>query len=301
MRSRIIDLDGPVHVADFGGEGPALMLVHGLGGSHANWLAVGPRLAARARVVALDLPGFGRTPLEGRSPGAGASTRLLARFIETEMRGPAVLVGNSMGGMLSLATASRNAELVAGLVLVDPALPRTRGAMIDPVVATSFAAYATPGVGEMLMRRRAARLGAEGIVRETLALCCVDPSRVPPEIVEALVALARDRIDSMPWANTAFLGAARSLMRTLAWRPRFDAIVRSISAPTLIVHGARDRLVPLAAVEALVQTRRDWALEIYDDIGHVPQLEASERFVASVLDWLHGAGKAAAVAAMPTS
>lgn len=300
MRSRMIDLEGPVHVADFGGEGPALVLVHGLGGSHANWLAAGPLLAERARVVALDLPGFGRSPLAGRSSAVGASTELLARFLDAEVGGPAVVVGNSMGGTIALGTASRHPDLVAGLVLVAPALPRSPLAAIDPVVATTFAAYAAPGVGEMVMRRRAARLGAEGTVRETLALCCVDPSRVPPKVVAALVALAHERITSMPWAHGAFLTAARSLMRTLARRRRFDGMVASISAPTLIVHGVNDRLVPLTAVERLARARPDWTLQVYPDIGHVPQFEAPERFAADVLGWLDGAGKAAALAATTT-
>src|SRR5438093_12174415 len=89
-QSRMVDLDGPVHVADFGGEGPSVVLVHGLGGSHVNWLAAGPLLARSARVVALDLVAFGRTPPEGRSSGIGANADLLAEFIDTEMHGSAV-------------------------------------------------------------------------------------------------------------------------------------------------------------------------------------------------------------------
>src|SRR5262245_36769441 len=67
LDSRVADVGGPVHFIDFGGSGPPMVLVHGLGGSAVNWLAVGPALAQRARVVALDLPGFGRTPPAGRS------------------------------------------------------------------------------------------------------------------------------------------------------------------------------------------------------------------------------------------
>src|SRR5437588_6657111 len=99
-QSRIVDLDGPVHIADFGGEGPSVVLVHGLGGSHVNWLAAGPLLARVARVVAIDLVAFGRTPPKGRSASVVANAELLARFIKSEMGGSAVVVGNSMGGMI---------------------------------------------------------------------------------------------------------------------------------------------------------------------------------------------------------
>src|SRR5207302_4379141 len=101
----MVDLDGPVHVADFGGDGPGIVLVHGLGGSHVNWLGVGPLLARSARVVAIDLVAFGRTPPAGRSSSVGANADLLGAFIEQEINGPAVVPGHSMGGMISLMTA----------------------------------------------------------------------------------------------------------------------------------------------------------------------------------------------------
>src|SRR5260221_13552676 len=116
-QSRMVDLEGPVHVADFGGEGPAIVLVHGLGGSHVNWLAVGPSLARSARVVAIDLVAFGRTPPEGRSSSVGANADLLARFIDQEIKGPAVVGGKLMCGVISLMSPARRAELVPGLGL----------------------------------------------------------------------------------------------------------------------------------------------------------------------------------------
>src|SRR5438034_11314373 len=97
MRSRTIDLDGPVHYADFGGTGPTMVLVHGLGGSHANWLAVGAGLAAHARVLAPDLPGFGRTPLAGRSARVRPHVELLHRPLDAVDGGPAALRGHPLG------------------------------------------------------------------------------------------------------------------------------------------------------------------------------------------------------------
>jgi len=230
----MVDLDGPVHVADFGGEGPAIVLVHGLGGSYVNWLATGPLLARSARVVALDLVAFGRTPPEGRSSGVGANADLLARFIEEEIRGPCVVVGNSMGGMISLMTAARRPEQIAGVVLVDAALPRPSGAGIDGAVALAFASYAVPGFGEVVLRARALRMGPERYVHEMLDLVCAHPSRVPPDLVVAHVAFARERFQ-MPYADRMFLDAARSLMITLAGKRRFLASVDTITAPALII------------------------------------------------------------------
>src|SRR3954447_17417588 len=102
--SRWADLDGPVHYVDFGGpdDGPLVVCVHGLGGSHANWLAIPPQpprprpglaLARTCRVLALDLAGFGLTRGGTRHTTVRANTELLHRFIREVAGAPVVLVG----------------------------------------------------------------------------------------------------------------------------------------------------------------------------------------------------------------
>lgn len=292
MISRTIDLDGPLHYADFEGEGQTIVCVHGLGGSHLNWAAVAPGLAQNARVVAPDLAGFGRSPLAGRSAAIRANRALLDRFIDTVSTDPVVLIGNSMGGMLSMMQAALRPEKISALILVDPALPRASGVRPDPLVAATFAAYAVPGVGEQFLRRRAKVLGPEGLVRETMRMCCVDPSRVPRDVFEAHVELARERMETMPWASKAFLEAARSLLGILARRRTYQEMMREVRAPTLIVQGARDRLVPLSAAKEALALRPDWSLAVFDDVGHTPQLEAPGRFIQTVSGWLADLGLA---------
>src|ERR1700693_5641638 len=111
----MLDVDGPINVADFGGTGDGLLLVHGLGGSHLNWLSVAPQLATHHRVYALDLPGFGRSPLAGRRSTIAANVDLLTRSITRLSREPIVLMGNSMGGLLAIGAAARHPSLVDAL------------------------------------------------------------------------------------------------------------------------------------------------------------------------------------------
>jgi pimeloyl-ACP methyl ester carboxylesterase len=287
MRSDTIDLGGPVHVADFGGPGDPrgsrdrMVLVHGLGGSHANWLAVGPRLAEHFQVVAPDLAGFGLTPPAGRSCSVTANAALLTAYLE-RFGQPVVLVGNSMGGLISMLVASRSPHLVERLVLVDPALPAPLRGMPDLMVLGAFATYAIPGLGEAYVRRRAERLGPEGLVRETMRLCTVDIDRIPKDVLEAHFELARRR-RAFDHPIDAYLEAARSLVRLLAQRRRVVATMRSITAPTLLLQGDRDRLVDLSAAQAAARTCPSWRFEVFHDIGHVPMLEAPDRFVESVL------------------
>ena len=294
--SRIADLGGPVHYLDFGGQGPTMVLVHGLGGSHVNWLAAGPLLARSARVLAIDLAGFGHTPPAGRSTRLRANQRLVGRFVEDVAGAPALLVGNSMGGTISLLEACEHPERVAGLVLVDPSLPRPPGVPLDRVVGAAFAAYAVPGVGERLLVSRRARLGPDGVARETLRLCCVDPSRVPPEVVAASLALAHERAE-LAWADAAFLAAARSLLAVLGRSRAFLRSVHAVRAPTLMVHGSADRLVPLASARRVARLRPDWAFVVFREVGHIPHVEVPEQFATTVERWLAGSGRAAARAA----
>src|SRR3954466_9259992 len=112
--SATLDWDGPVHYVDFGGnpEGPVLVLVHGLGGSHLNWDLLAPLLTPHGRVLALDLPGFGRSEPGGRRATVEANVAVLRRFLAEVAGGPVVLVGNSMGGMISIFTAAEAPEAV---------------------------------------------------------------------------------------------------------------------------------------------------------------------------------------------
>src|SRR4051812_45947077 len=102
--SRTVDLGGPVHVVDYGGapDGPAVVLGHGLGGSHGNWDLFAPLRTSSARVWALDLPGFGRSEPGERRASVPANVAVLQRFLREVVGEPVVLVGNSMGGMISL-------------------------------------------------------------------------------------------------------------------------------------------------------------------------------------------------------
>jgi pimeloyl-ACP methyl ester carboxylesterase len=289
-----IDLDGPVHYFEWEGpdDGPTFVLVHGLGGSHVNWFSVAPGLARRGRVLAPDLAGFGRTPPEGRRSTIGSNRRLLDRFLRATGAAPAILVGNSMGGAISALEAADEPESVAGLVLVDPALPRALNVKTDTVVAALFATYLVPGVGERFMRSRAQKLGPEGLVRETMKICCVDPGRVDPAVIDAGIALATERA-TFEYVNAAFLEAARSLLRRLARREKFLSMLHRISCPTLLVQGEMDRLVPVAAARSVAQMRPDWTFQVFENIGHVPMLEDPALFLATVEVWLEGAGRAA--------
>jgi pimeloyl-ACP methyl ester carboxylesterase len=299
VRLGTIEADGPIHFADFGGAGPPMVFVHGLGGSCENWLGVGPQLAEHARVLALDLPGFGRTPPAGRAITVTTLQRSLHGFLKAAVGEPVILVGNSMGGLIAMMQAAREPASVAGLVLVTPALPRVPGGRIELRVQMLFALYVIPAVAPWFLRNRAARLGPEGLVGELLRLLCTDGSRVPEAIRKAHVELTRARLETMPWAHRVFISATRSMLALILRPRRYYRMVEEIVAPTLLIHGRDDRLVPLAAAQALLRRQPKWSLEVFDDIGHVPQLESPARFVDAVVRWLRSRTPAKAETSVP--
>jgi pimeloyl-ACP methyl ester carboxylesterase len=284
--SQWIDLDDPVHFVDYGGpaDGPLILCVHGLGGSHVNWAALAPHLTERARVVAVDLPGFGLTRPGARSASVQANQQALHRFLSEVVQRPAILVGNSMGGLISIMEASAHPRAVAGLVLIDPALPMTVRGRPDPLVTAMFATYAVPRLGRRAVVARG-RLGPRAGVMDTLRLCCVDPSRVPEDVVEQHVAVATSRADHAE-APDAMIEAARSLMMVLARRRRFAAMLDGLAMPVLLLHGEKDRLVPLASARAAAAAHPAWRFEVAPEIGHIPQLEAPAWTAGHILDWL---------------
>lgn len=298
-RGYVTDLDGPVHWIDFGGppggpglaggprpaggSAPPMVLVHGLGGSHLNWVAIAPALAAARRVLAVDLAGSGLTPAAGRSASVRSNVRLLARFVRDIAGSPAVLVGNSMGGMISMLHAHADPETVAGLVLVNPSLPLP-WQRPDLQVAGTFALYAVPGLGELYRTVSRRRTTPRQQVEQVQELCFADPARASAEVTAASIELARIR-RTMPGTEHAFLQAARSLTGVLARPGRYRAMMAGLTMPVLLIHGEQDRLVPVAAARAAAVACPSWHTVLLPGVGHTPQLEVPDDVVAAIRSW----------------
>jgi len=284
VRHKVANVDGPVHYLDFGGAGRPLLMVHGLGGSALNWMAVGPRIATSHRALALDLAGFGQTPLHGRTATVGANTALVHEFIEKVIGESVVLVGNSMGGHIAVLEAAAHADSVHSLVLVDPAIPGPHVRRPQPLMLGAMAALSIPGLAQTLLDRRVRALGPEGLVKQTLALVCANPSRVDPQVVEAHVQLTREREHLGRQNARAFVQASRSIGLRMA-NPAFWSRVASVTAPTLVIHGSLDRLIPVAAARDMCRRRPDWELKILEGVGHVPMMETPNLFLDALNEW----------------
>ncbi|MGH3205954.1 MAG: alpha/beta fold hydrolase [Streptosporangiaceae bacterium] len=295
-RGYITDLDGPVHWIEFTAAEPGttqsqppIVFVHGLGGSHLNWCRVGPHLAAGRRAVALDLRGFGLTPGLRANSTVQANARLLDRWIQTVVGEQVILVGNSMGGLISILETHSNPDLVRGVVLLDPALPLPPQKP-DWQVSGQFLLYALPGLGEFGVAKLMASVAPDKAVRQLVQLCFADPSRADPELTRAEVALSTKRHPATRAQAAArarvFLAAARSLLRVLSRRQRYAKMMAGIDVPVLLIGGEDDRLVPVAAMRLAAARNPRWESVILAGVGHTPMLEVPDAVTGIIQDWL---------------
>lgn len=280
-----VDLDGPIAFREWDGPGETtFVLLHGLGGSHLSWIQAAPGLAGLGHVFALDMPGFGRSPRAGRPTRLMDQRRLLARFLDEQVTGPVVLAGNSMGGVVAILEAALEPERAAGVVLTSSVYPMLRGPLPNPLVLGAFAAYDVPRLGELVVKARSAALDPEAFVRVGLRILTGDPSSIPDDVVRIHAALIAD-LRNEPEAEVAFLEAARSITSYVKSRDAGRRAMSNVRAPVLVIHGRSDRFVPVGYAETALATYPAWRGRVFARIGHVPQMEATARWLAEVADW----------------
>src|SRR3954465_9275383 len=245
----IVDLDGPVAFREW--EGPAdtsFVLLHGLGGSHLSWVQAAPGLAGLGPVLAVDMPGFGRSPRAGRPSRLMDQQRVLGRFLAARGIGRVVLAGNSMGGVVGLLEAVMEPDRVAGLILTSSVYPMLRGPLPNPLVLGAFAAYDVPRLGELVVKSRSAALDPESFVRVGLRILTSDPSSIPDDVIGVHAELIAD-LRTDPEAEGAFLDAARSVTSYVKSRDAGAQAMSNVHAPVLVTHGRNDRFVPVGYAE----------------------------------------------------
>jgi glycerol-3-phosphate dehydrogenase len=275
---------GTLYVHDYGGQGPVILAVHGLGGAHLNWMPPAPGLTRSGRLIAPDLPGFGYTPPR-RSFSISSHAQAVVELLESFGQA-AVLMGNSLGALVTIQIAASRPDLVDRLVLVAPAAPpRWDDDRIDRVVAKRLLLQGIPAIGPAAVSRYWKATTPASQMRDTLAVVCAHPERIPESIVAPSLELAAAR-RRQPWALDALVKSGRSAGAMIARRARMARTVARISAPTLIIQGSRDRVVPASAIEWLARVRPDWELVVMDDCGHCPQIEAAEEFVKLYDAWV---------------
>jgi len=284
---RVLRVDGPPE----GAGGEPQLLVHGLGASAVTWAEVMPGLSASGPVVAIDLPGFGRTPCtDDDTLTVEGYVRFALDVADTLGWDRFALHGNSMGGLIATLLAAQQPERVTRLVLVSPALPPTsplhlllparatlEGMVPIAVSSVSAAALGVLGAGGLLDERRN---------RHLMRLIFSEPDGVRPEFIDLMAQeYAEDDDEVVASRRRALLSALRSIAQLWASPGRVLRAIDAVEAPTLILGGTADALVPAKVLRQVLARRRDWRGHVLDDRRHALMMEAPEEYLELVRAW----------------
>lgn len=251
-----------------GGDGPVLLLVHGIAGSCANWRDVIEPLARRYTVIAPDLPGHG---VSAGGPGdyslgslaSGLRDLLLALGHER-----ATLVGHSLGGGVAMQFSYQFPAMVERLVLVS-------SGGLGPEVSPILRAAALPGADLFIAATASTGRKVGGAIGRSLSTVGMKPAADVAEVARGYASLAE------PDRRRAFLATLRSVIGTEGQRvSASNRFYLAEEVPLLIVWGARDPIIPVRHGEDAHRALPGSQLEIFEDAGHMPQLEQPGHFIA---------------------
>src|SRR5437870_3345849 len=241
LRLRSGEVDGLALNYLVEGRGPAVVLVHGLGGFAESWRHNVPSLAARATVYAVDLPGFGRSG----KPSAGYSlayfTRALYAFLDAVGVTQVSLVGHSLGAAVAVTYALTHPARVERLALLSGCVP---GFGWRPGWRARL--MTTPGVGEAL-----ALCGCARLYRAAIAKCFHAP--LADEVAFLVGWEYATRTTAV--ARAAWLATVRSLSTDFVERSAdYRRAIATLDLPVLLVHGRQDPAVPIPIEEIELRT-----------------------------------------------
>jgi pimeloyl-ACP methyl ester carboxylesterase len=253
-------------------EADPVLCVHGMAGAATNWTDFMAELSPGFACAAVDLPGSGQSPpmrtRSGYSIGTLANT--VIKLIEARGDGPVHLVGNSMGGAVSVKVAALRPDLVRTLTLISPALPDR----LPHPSLLRFPMIAVPGLGGWMLRHMDG-VPAKKRVRLILSTVYYDwktsvhPDRIAAEVTETL------RRDKLHYSNDALIGAARTIAVEYL-RPAARSLWRDaerIRVPVLAIYGSHDRLVNPRMAARAARAFSDVRVLVLPRTGHVAMME----------------------------
>ena len=268
MEPRAITLHGrPVTYAQ-AGSGPVLLLIHGMGGTFENWQAVIEPLARAHTVVAPDLPGHGASAPGAGDYSLGALAAGLRDLLIALGHERATLVGHSLGGGIAMQFSYQFPEFTERLVLVS-------SGGLGPEVSPVLRAAALPGADLFIAATAGPGRTVGSAVARGLAAVGLRPNADVAEVLRGYASLAdADR-------RAAFLATLRSVIGTRGQRVHAgDRLYLAEGMPVLIIWGARDPIIPIGHGEKAHEAIPGSRFEVFENVGHLPQLEAPGRFVA---------------------
>jgi pimeloyl-ACP methyl ester carboxylesterase len=251
-----------------GGSGDLLLLIHGMAGTSENWGSVIEPLALRSTVIAPDFPGHGVSAPGGGDYSLGGLASGLRDLMVTLGHERATLVGHSLGGGVAMQFTYQFPEMVERLVLVS-------SGGLGPDVSPVLRAAALPGANLFIAATAGVGSQVGSALGRGIGMLGLRPSADVAEVARGYASLAD------PERRKAFLATLRSVVGTEGQRvAALDRLYLADALPLLIVWGDSDPIIPVAHAEEAHAQLPSSQLEIFEGVGHVPQLQCPGRFVA---------------------
>jgi pimeloyl-ACP methyl ester carboxylesterase len=235
----------PIHYYCAGRRGTPLVFVHGLGGSAENWLFLLPLLSKEYLVYALDLPGFGKTPLAPEGTNIQTHALYLQRFLDALGYPRVTLVGNSLGGWISTRFAIDHPNCVRHLYLLNSAGLARDGAY-------------SPYTPDLAAARRAVQAFAGR------------PVPVPNVLLNAMV-------------ENSNRPAYKGFIERYDKSEELDNVLSQVRVPTTIIWGTHDRILPLVCAQDFHSGIPNSRLILLSGVGHTPQTMAPSKVARIIL------------------
>lgn len=258
-------------------EAPPLLLIHGLGSEADTWRHVIPRLVPRFRILAPDLPGFGRSDKPRRAYSVPFFLGALLELLDALHISRAGLVGHSLGAVIAQFTALQHPDRVERLVLVD-------GGLYAPSQKLDVAMllFLIPGVGEALYGRF--QKNPEAAYR-SLEPYYAHLDGLPEPEREFLYRRVNERVADDA-QRRAFFSAFRRLTLWLPGQQRgLRERLANLTVPTLVIWGEADRIHPVATGRALAAVQPSARLIVVSGAGHNVQEEQPQTIAHALLEW----------------
>jgi pimeloyl-ACP methyl ester carboxylesterase len=252
------------------GSGSPLVLIHGMAGTSENWRSVIEPLGLRHTVIAPDFPGHGLSAPGGGDYSLGSLASGLRDLLLALGHERATLVGHSLGGGVALQFTYQFPEMVERLALVS-------SGGLGPDVSPILRAAALPGADLFISATAGIGQRAGSALGRGLGLLGMRPSADVAEVARGYASLADGE------RRKAFLATLRSVVGTDGQRvAALDRLYLAEALPLLIVWGERDPIIPVAHAEEAHRELPASRLEIFEGVGHLPQVEQPGRFIATL-------------------
>jgi abhydrolase domain-containing protein 6 len=252
MEQKILAIGGKALAYTQAGSGPAVVIVHGVGGHKEDWAGVQNALASQYQVFAIDMLGFGGSSKTGDDLSMAIQAQAINKLLDAHSIQRAALVGNSVGGWVATTFAAAYPDRTEKLVLIDAAGFK---AMFEGEPPVNF----DPGtVAEM-----------DALVRTVINSAIVETPGFAEAALKRYIASGEKAIAEL-WGKSLFMS------------PRLEDLFPKVTAPTVVLWGADDQLFPSILAQVFAGQIANARAELIPAAGHFPQIDAPEATVAAI-------------------